>query len=108
MEVDSTMSTRSPMPRPSVMPPCRPEVSMASSSISDRGDRVLAEFEQDASRGGRVHKDIEMSTGAYLDFIGNEAHAFAFQLFESIRDIVHVDCHVMQSLAAFRNEFCDY
>src|SRR5689334_636080 len=101
------ISTCLPLPRASVMPPCLPEVSTASRSMSDRGDRILAEFEQHASGSGRMYEDVQVPASADFDFVGDEPHALALEVLESCGDVVHVDRDVMEAFAALRNEFID-
>ena len=55
----------------------------------------MAEFQQNASGGGRMYEDVEMSSGANFDFVGDEAHTFALQFFERVGDIVDVDGYMM-------------
>src|SRR5437868_7960605 len=98
------ISTWSAAPRASVMPPCRPEVSTASSSMSDRRDRILTEFQQYTSGRRRMDEDVKMPAGADLDLVRNEAHAFALQLFKCCRDVVYMDRHMMQPLATLGDE----
>src|SRR5438270_4240523 len=102
------MLTTPSVARASVIPPCRPEVSMASRSISDCRDRVLAEFQQNAAGSGGMHKDVEMSARAYLDFVRDKAHTFPLQLFEGIGDIVDVDGYMMQPLPTLGDKFGDH
>src|SRR6185437_1675189 len=96
------------LPRARVIPPWRPEVSTASSSILDGADRVLAEFKQDAAGRGGMNEYVEMPAGADLDFVGDKAHAAALEVFESLRNVVHVDGNMVQSFAAFGNKFGDH
>src|SRR5690242_7415492 len=97
-----------PYPRARVMPPCLPEVSTASSSMSDRGDRILTEFEQNTSGRGWMHENIKVSACPDLDLIRDEAHALALQIFESCGDVVHVDGNMMETFAALGYELIDY
>src|SRR5215471_7046318 len=101
------ISTWSPTPRARVTPPCLPEVSTASSSMSDRRDGILAEFEQHATGRRGMHENVKVAAGADFDLVRDKAHAFTLQLFEGCRDVVHVDGNVMESFAALRDEFVD-
>src|SRR5579872_6488296 len=99
MCTDSRILIPALSPRARVMPPWRPEVSTASSSMSDGADRVLAEFQQHSAGGRGMHKDVEMSAGADLDLVGDEAHAACLKIFEGGGNIVHMNGYVVQAFA---------
>src|SRR5947209_20610225 len=55
-----------------------------------------------------MYEDVEMSSGANFDFVGDEAHTFALQFFERVGDIVDVDGYMMQPLAALRDRLAEH
>src|ERR1022692_4559279 len=77
-EVSCRTSKLSPSPRHSAMLPLRPEVSTETISISEAHRSVFHQFQQHASRAGRVNENVEMSARANLDLVRDQARSRGF------------------------------
>src|SRR5438477_5519108 len=86
------------------MPPSGPEVSTASSNMSNRGDWILAEFEQHAASRRGMNEDVEVPSGADLDLVRDQPHAPSLKIFKRCRNVVYMNCHVMETLSALGDE----
>lgn len=66
---------------------------------------ILHQFQQNPAGARGMDKDVEMSTGADLDFLRHKARTGLLEIFHGLREIRDVDGDVVQTLTALGNEF---